>query len=117
LAETTSEKEASDRNDVLIPILTNLAICLNKKEEWSKTMNYIGRLESLVDVDNQPKILYAKGRALMNLGENGEASDALAKAVKLRPSDHQIIAAIVKLKQRNNSYEDFQKSFAKNLKI
>lgn len=117
LSETSSAKEASDRLDLLTRLLTNLAICCNKKEEWSEAMNHIRRLESLGSIDNTPKVLYAKGRALTMLGENAEASAALTKALKLRPSDKQIIEAIEQLTLRKNTYENFRKSFAEKLKL
>lgn len=117
LSETNSKKETEDKKDFLIRINTNLAICFNKKEDWPVAMSHIRLLEQITCIDNQPKVLYAKGRALMMLGENEKSLEAFKKAIKLRPLDTQISQAIENLKKRINSYDGFQKTFAKNLKL
>lgn len=116
-SETSSEKEAADKKDFLIRINTNLAICFNKKEDWPAAMSHIRQLEAISCIDGQPKVLYAKGRALMMLGENEKALEAFKTAIKLRPLDQQISKAIEDLKKRISSYDNFQKNFAKNLKL
>lgn len=117
ITETKDDKGAAEKKDFIIQINTNLAICYNLKGDWSNAMSHVRYIESLCSIDNQPKILYAKGRALMMLGENPEALAALKKALKLRPLDKQISQAVEELDKRKESYENFQKTFAKNLKL
>lgn len=116
-SKIAGEDEEHDRKEYLIRIHTNLAICFNKKEEYQKTMFHISRLEAFGNIDDQPKALYTKGRALMMLGDNENALVTLLKAQRLKQADIQINAAIEELKERKNSYDAFQKNFAKNLKL
>lgn len=117
LAKTSNEKEAKDRKDILIRTHTNLAVCFNKREDWKEALHHVEQLEAEVDISSQPKILYAKGRALMKLGEIDKALAALKQAMKLLPLDKQIGEAIEELKNRKNSYDSFRKTFASNLKF
>lgn len=117
LTLTSDQKEETDKNDFLFRINMNLAICFNKKEDWTQTMTHISYLEKISNIEDQPKILFAKGKALMMLGENNKASESLKKALKLRPLDTQISQTLDELKKRITSYEDFQKNFSKNLKL
>lgn len=116
-AKTSSEAEVEERNKILIQIHTNLAVCLNKKEQWEETINHVRQIEEFIKIDDMPKVLYAKGVALMKLGENDQALAALVKAQKLKPLDNQIIKALEELKERKNAYDGFIKNFSKNLKL
>lgn len=112
---TCNECEENARNDILNRTHTNLAVCYNKKGEFSDTLYHIQCLESLGSIDNQPKILYAKGVALMKLGEFKEAADPLTKALKLKPLDKQIVEAVEDLNKRKKTYEEQQAAFGKKL--
>lgn len=118
LASTSDEAEMEQQNDLLSRIHTNIAVCFNKTEDGhSNTLQHIHELELLGSIDKNPKALYAKGRALIKLGVYTEAKEALVKALKLRPMDEQIINAIKELKQRETALDEFNKTFAKNLKL
>lgn len=114
-AITCDEKEETARNDILNRTHTNLAICCNKKGEFSDTLYYVRNLEALGTIENQPKILYAKGIALMKMGEYVEAAETLAKALKLKPLDKQIVEAVEELNNRKKAYDELQSAFGKNL--
>lgn len=116
-AKTRDEKEVEDRKGVLKRMHTNLAICYNKKEEWRDSIVHIRLLEELGAIDRQPKVLFAKGRALMKLGEIEEAQVNLLKAQRLNPLNPEINGCIAELASRKNSYNEFSRSFAKKLLI
>lgn len=116
-AETANEKEAQDKKDIMLRAMTNLAVCKNKQEEWQDALEYVKMVEAFEKIDKQPKLLFAKGRALMKLGEIKEALIFLVKAIKLRPDDKQILQAIEECQTRKQNYDSFNKGFAKNLKL
>lgn len=80
-------------------------------------MDHVRILETLGSIDTEPKILFAKGRALMKLNKFDEALKSLTKAQKLKPAEVQINKTIKELKAKMESYNDFNKNFGKNLKI
>lgn len=112
---TCNDEEKNARNDILITTHTNLAVCSNKKGEFTETLYHVRSLEDLVSIDNQPKILYAKAIALMKLGEYDGATDPLTKALKLKPLDKQIIEAVEELNKRKKTYDEERQAFGKNL--
>jgi tetratricopeptide (TPR) repeat protein len=112
---TCNEQEETARNDVLIRTHTNLAVCSNKKGDFSETLFHVRNLELLGGINDQPKILYAKGIALMKLGEYDDAVDPLTKALKLKPLDKQIVEAVEELDKRKRAYDDERQAFGKNL--
>lgn len=116
-ASTSNEAEREQKLTLLKLIHTNIAVCSNKIEDWQQTMEHIRQLENLEGIDDNAKALHTKGRALTMLGENDAAMSALVKAQKLRPVNEQINEAIEELMKRKNTYEDFNKTFAKNLKL
>lgn len=116
-AVTSNEEEENTRKDIVTRTHTNLAVCSNKKEEFTETLYHVKCLENLGSIDNQPKVLYAKGVALMKLGDYNEAVVALTKALKLKPLDKQVIQAVEELNKRKSAYDEERISFGKNLKF
>lgn len=116
-AKTVDEKEEMEKKDILLRVMTNLAVCKNKQEEWQEALEFVKMIEGFEKIDNHPKLLFAKGRALMKLGDIKEALVFLVKALKLRPDDKQISQAIDECQSRKQNYESFNKNFAKNLKL
>lgn len=117
ISNTDGKAEDDERNNLVVLLHQNLAVCFNRKEEWTETINHIHQLEEFVNIDEKPKALYAKGLALMKLGENEKALDSLVKAQKLNPLSNEIIKALEELQQRKKGYNDFLKNFSKNLKF
>lgn len=116
-ARTHSDKEADYRIEILMKIHTNLVICHNKREEWHKALAHISLIEEIGSIDNNPKVLHAKGRALMKTGDNEAAGKALVKAQRLLPTNPEINASIAELVQRKTSYDQFINNFAEKLKF
>lgn len=116
-AETEGEKEGKDKKDILLRALTNLAVCKNKQEEWQEALEYVKMIENFQNIENQPKLLFSKGRALMKLGDIKEALVFLLKALKLCPGDKQISQSVEECQSRKQNYDSFNKNFAKNLKL
>ena len=79
-------------------------------------MNHV-KLIHLEYIDRSPKLLHAKGKALMKLGENAEALKSLEKALQLEPCSKDVIKTIEELHARMSSYKSFCKDFAKKLNL
>lgn len=92
-----SDDEKNERDEILIHVLSNLATCFNVSNEPRKTISTISQIESKCSIENQPKILFAKGKALRLLCEYKEAVAVLKKAQKLRPNDKMISKELEKL--------------------
>lgn len=116
-AETADEKEKKDKEGILVRVMTNLAVCKSKQEDWQQALDYVNMIEASGSIDTNPKVLFTKGRALMKLGDIEEALVFLVKALKLRSDDKQIIQAIEECQKRKEKYYSFNKNFAKNLKL
>lgn len=116
-AKTVDEKEEIDKKNILVQVMTNLAVCKNKQEDWQQALEYVKMIEAFGSIDTQPKVLFAKGRALMKLGDIKKALFFLLKALKLRSDDKQIIQAIEECQKRQKNYDSFNKDFAKNLNL
>lgn len=117
LAKTADETEEKDKKDILVCVMANLAICKNKQEDWKEALEFVKMIEDIRSIETQPKVLFAKGRALMKLGDIEEALVFLVKALKLRSDDKQILKAIEECQKRKVEYNSFNKDFAKNLKL
>jgi tetratricopeptide (TPR) repeat protein len=74
-------------------------------------------LEYLGSIEDQPKFLFAKGLALMRMGEHEKAKSFLLKAHRLLPLNDRINQGLNEVRDRINSYKSFCSSFAENLKF
>lgn len=117
VAKIRDEKEAEDRKEIIKRMHSNLAVCYNKKEEWRDALVHIRQIEEMGPIDRQQKVLFTKGRALLKLGEIDEAQKALLSAQRLNPLNREINNCIAELAARKNSYNEFNRSFAKKLYI
>lgn len=96
-AKPNGESEETERDELLIQVLTNLATCFNINDQPKKTIAAIAQIEAKCDIDNQPKILFTKGKALRLLCEYQNALIALKKAQKIKPNDKSISKELEKL--------------------
>jgi tetratricopeptide (TPR) repeat protein len=112
---TNTKEEEKSRTDILNRVQLNIAVVHNKTGEHKEALNQISGIEAIGSIENNPKVLYHKGLALMKLGELDEAVGPITKAIKLKPLDNQIIAAVEELERRKKAYEENKKAFAKKL--
>lgn len=96
-AKPEGDDEFKERDELLIQVLSNLATCFNINDKPKKTLATIALIETKCDIDNQPKILFAKGKALRMLCEYQKALVPLKKAQKIRPNDKTITSELEKL--------------------
>lgn len=113
---TENEDEIRERKELMIQNFTNLATCYNVREDPNKTMAMIRQIESLSDINGNPKGLFIKGKALRMIGEYKDAEIALTKAYRLIPSS--AIAKELKiLDSCIAKYKDMTKKFSEKLFI
>lgn len=116
VSETVDEEQKTAKAKMLKRVLINLAISCNRVEGYSDTLMYIRHLESIGSIEKEPKALFAKGKALMKMGETESALKFLVKAQLQSPLNQQINDTIEELKDRQKNYENFNSNFGRNLK-
>lgn len=112
--ETAYEDE---KNTLFVQIMSNLATCYNIQNKPKKTLSSIQQIESKCSIENQPKLLFTKGKALRMLGEFDEAVITLKKAQLIRPNDHAISKELDKLDKCIADYNDLSKKLSSKLFI
>lgn len=116
-AKFNSEEAVKERDELLVQVLLNLVTCFNRQEKPDKALAQIGEIEKKTLIENEPKILYAKGKALRMLGDLHGASMLLKKALLLRPNDKILRKELEKLDANIADYNDMNKKLAANLFI
>lgn len=96
----TSDEEETKQRQLLASIYQNISICYNKIEKPEKACLMIRELEKLESIKNNPKALFAKGKAKMMLNDYGYARKYFMMAGTLVPGDERISAAIEELDRR-----------------
>ncbi|CAO1432072.1 unnamed protein product [Diamesa serratosioi] len=110
-AHLTNEKQQNIQQNLLISIRSNLCVCYNKTRNPQKTCIQMREIERLTSINNNPKMLYAKGRALTLLSDYVRARILFNAAIKLAPKSIEIQEAIAILDERENDEKSFEKNF------
>ena len=109
-----NEKQQRIQQNHLITMRSNLCICYNKIENPQKTCIQIRELERLTSISNNPKMLYAKGRALTLLSDYHKARSLFNAALKIAPNSIELLEAITIVNEREKEENNFEKNFAKS---
>lgn len=109
-----NEKQQQIQQKHLITLRSNLCICYNKTGNPEKTCIQMRELERLTSIKNNPKMLYAKGRALTLLSDFTRARSLFNAALKLSPNSIELLEAITILNAREKEERNFEKNFAKS---
>lgn len=115
LAQTKDEEEETDKIRLSIEVLINLALSYNMSEQPKKTISTITDIEKKCKIDDQPKVLFIKGKALRLLGEFKEALIVLKMAQRLRPNDKAILKELEMLNINVADYNEISKKMSKKL--
>ena len=110
-AHLTNEKQQNIQLKLLIKLRSNLCVCFNRTTSPQNTCIQMRELERLISIDNNPKMLYAKGRALTLLSDYGRARSLFNAAIKLAPENIEIQEAIRILNEREKEEKSFEKQF------
>lgn len=110
-----NDGDKSEIQQLRVRFLTNIALCYMKKELPKRVISNIDKIEKICSIEENPKILFIKGKALRLLGEFKEANEVLKKANKLRPVDKTIITEMEKLEISVADYNQLSKKMFKNL--
>lgn len=109
-----NEKQQQIQQKHLITLRSNLCICYNKTGNPQKTCIQMRELERLTSIKNNPKMLYAKGKALTLLSDFTRARSLFNAALKLSPNTIELLEAITILNAREKEESNFEKNFAKS---
>lgn len=109
-----NEKQQLIQQKNLITLRSNLCICYNKISNPQKTCIQMRELERLTSISDNPKMLYAKGRALTLLSEYRRARILFNKALKIAPNSIEVLEAIKIVNAREKEENNFDKNFAKS---
>lgn len=109
-----NEKQQQIQQKHLITLRSNLCICYNKISNPQKTCIQMRELERLTSINNNPKMLYAKGRALTLLSDYRGARSLFNKALKIAPNSIEVLEAIKIVNTREKEENNFDKNFAKS---
>lgn len=111
-AKVDGENETKERDEISIQVLSNLATCFNIQNKSKNTLSTIAQIEAKCSIDNQPKILFTKGKALRMSGEYKEALHTLKMAQRIQPNDKTISTELEKLDACIADYKDFSKKLS-----
>lgn len=114
---TLSDKEKEDSKELQIRAIKNLIVCLNKKEQPHRVLEQIKSLEELIDIKNNPKMLYHKGKAHMMNGNFREARENYVAALKIVPHDTDLLNEMKKLEKKIHDHKLFEKELAQKINI
>lgn len=114
-AKPENDNEKNERDEILIHVLSNLATCFNVSNQPRKAISIISQVESKCSIENQPKILFAKGKALRLLCEYKEAMVVFKKSKKLLPNDKMISKELEKLDKCIADNNEFTKRMSSML--
>ena len=113
----TSDDEEQKQKQLLIKMYQNICICYNKTNKPKKTCLMMRELEKLTSINNNPKALFAKGKANMMLNDFQYARKNFLMAAKLIPNDSGIVAAIEELNEREERQAQYNAESADNIKM
>lgn len=95
-AHLKTDAEEENQKLLLVKMYQNIAVCYNKMGKPERACVMIRELEKLIHIDNNPKALYAKGKANMILKNFKEARSCFLKAERVATSGS-ICNAIIEL--------------------
>jgi FK506-binding protein 6 len=109
-----SEDDKKDSIELKIMILTNLVICHIKKDKPHDALKFIAQIESLVDINQNAKILFNKAKANRMIGELDIAKICLKRAYFMNQSDD-ILKEMDILEKCISNDKEFNKNLATKL--
>jgi FK506-binding protein 6 len=110
-----TDEEEGKQKQLLIKMYQNICVCYNKIEKPEKTCVMIRELEKLTPIGDNPKALYAKGKAHMMLNNFQKARRYFMIAKRLSPSYVGISNIFLELSRRERAtlqYETEQEALA-----
>lgn len=104
------EAEQKEQEETLILLYTSLAVCYNRRQQPKAACNMVNEIRRLCDINQNAKVLYQEGKALLKLGEFERARICLKRAEKLLPGDENIAASLKSLNISTEKYRQEEKS-------
>jgi FK506-binding protein 6 len=101
-----NDEEESKQKELLTRMYQNICVCYNKLGKPEKTCVMMRQMEKLTPIGDNPKALYAKGKANMLLNNFKDARKYFMMAERLKPTDQGITKALCDLKIREKETTD-----------
>lgn len=114
LCNMKSDDEQNQQKLYLINLFKNLCVCYNKRKLFKKTCLMTQELERLTDINQDSKIMFAKGKALAGLFDYTRAKVALKTAHSLAPANQDIIKELELLEKNFSEYKKSEQEIAQN---
>lgn len=107
-AHLRNQEEEDQMKHVQVKLCLNVALCSLKLQQNERAIAHCNRV---LDVEpKNPKALYRKGMALVNLGDFTKAHKFLTRAQQQNPSDSSIARALKELDQKWRSWNNIERS-------
>ncbi|XP_045760843.1 inactive peptidyl-prolyl cis-trans isomerase shutdown-like [Maniola jurtina] len=98
------EAEENKQVKLLIKLYINLAISYNKTKQPLKACIACNELNRLNSLWNNPKVLFQNAKALRMIGQFDEAQRRLKRALKLNPSNEELLEEMALINRLKDSY-------------
>lgn len=108
------ENEQKEQQETLIILYRNLAICFNKKNLPKKACTAINNLKSLMDITKDSRVMFAQGKAFVMLGEFEKAKRAYCTALRMEPTNHEIVKELEILEQKAKKHKETELAIARS---
>lgn len=112
--EMTEEQIAYTENEIKVPVLNNLAICLMKKKNYDRA---VAMLDQALKINSNFKSLLRKAQCFVEMTEFDKARPIIKeiKEIATESKDRQQLAEVKKLEKSINSTSSTEKEFTKNI--
>lgn len=112
-AHLATVEEEEKVKEVLVKMYLNVTICYNKMNKPAKACLMIRQLEKLTSIEQNPKALYAMGKAKLMLNDYKYARKYLQMAHNLVPNDKAIISTLSLLENQEQEQQQHDAETAK----
>lgn len=116
-ARLTNDEDDAKQKKLLIKMYQNVCICYNKISQPQKTCVMMRELEKLTPIRDNPKALFAKGKAHIMLNNFEYARKYLMMAKEIIPDDGQIAGALQELNQREEDTAKYEAEFNERFQL
>jgi tetratricopeptide (TPR) repeat protein len=114
--KSADEEERSEKIEILLKSILNIAICYLALENHRKAMETLETYEGINEnADQNVKFLYTKGKAYYMNGDYKEAKSTLKQALTIQPCNTEVSDLLEKLKVSEEEHSKKEKEIMKNM--
>uniref|UniRef100_A0A182T071 peptidylprolyl isomerase n=1 Tax=Anopheles maculatus TaxID=74869 RepID=A0A182T071_9DIPT len=109
MCQLKDEAEQEEQQNTLIALYTSLAVCYNHRDQPKDACRMVNTLRTLCNVNQNAKIMYQEGKALIKIGDYDRARKSLLGAQKLEPQDENIQRTLKELNECSSKHQQEEK--------